>query len=116
MFSVKKRDESLTAALKALSGAGIVQEDVEEAENVKASALKVLADMRLRLEAARAKLRIAREEANMDLRGESLDDLDGFVIRLCGNLKAAYRNAPSAGSHSGPTQPKASSSSSTMIV
>jgi len=48
--------------------------------------------------------------------GKSLDDLDGLVIQLCSDLKAAYCNVPSVVTHSGPTQPKASSSSSTMIT
>jgi len=119
MSSVKKHDESLIAALNALGSAGSIQEDVDKAEQEKAEALQELADVRLKLEAARANLRRARntrEEAKRELRGKSLDDLGGLVIQLCSDLKAAYRNAPSAASHSGPTQPKASSSSSTMIA
>lgn len=115
---VKKSDESLTAALNALSGAGIVEEDVNEGEKLKAEVLEELADMCLKLEMARANLRRAREEAKnlKELQGKTSDDLDGFVTRLCGDLKAAYRNAPSAASHSSPTQPNASLSSSIMIA
>ena len=83
MSLIKKHDKSLIAALNALGSAGIIKEDVEEAEWVKAEALQELANMRLKLEAAWANLRRAqnmREEAERELWGESLDNLGGLVI------------------------------------
>jgi len=57
-----------------------------------------------------------REEVKKELWGKSLDDLGGLIIQLCSDLKATYRNVPSAASHSGPMQSKASLSLSTMIT
>lgn len=111
--SVRKQDESLIAAQDAMTSSGAVQEDVAVAEREREEALGELADVRRKLDAARDNLRRARdmrEEAKKGLRGESLDDLDGLVTRLCGDLKAAYRNAPFAAPRSGPSEPKASSS------
>ena len=97
----------MTAARNALGSAGLVQEDVDAAEQQKHEALQELYDVRRKLAAAREKLRGARimkEEAEKKLRGKSLDELDSLVTQLCGNLKAAYHNAPSVASRSGPSQ------------
>jgi len=119
MSSVKKHNKSLIAALNALGSAGIIKENMDKVEQKKAEALQELANMHLKLEAAWANLRRARntrEEVKRELQGESLDDLGGLVIQLRSNLKATYHNAPSVASHSSPMQSKASLSLSTMIV
>lgn len=114
---VRKQDKSLIAAWDALTSVGAIQEDMAIAEREKEEVLQELADVRCKLDAAWDNLRRARymrEEAKKELQGESLDDLDGLVTRLCSDLKAVYHNAPFAASCSGPSESKASSS--TMAI
>lgn len=105
------KDELLMMALDALKSVGVVEKNMEDAQQARDAVLEEFNHLHYKLHDTQATLKklqnMRRKNTQRGLQGHYLDNLDCLVTQLCDNMKEAYCNEPSGASHSSPSQPEA---------